>query len=105
MVVNATNRPEKLHQHFILNNCARKAELKTLGKPSVANISLHVEKTFLFQTNFQRLQKMFSRTEKIQQFIFVLMQLQLLFARSYLNLVIAISKYDFINPVSHLNLM
>lgn len=46
MVIKAANRPEKLHQHFILNNCSRKAELKTPGKLSVANISLHIQKFF-----------------------------------------------------------
>lgn len=49
---------------------------------------------------------MFSRPQrKIQQFIFVLMQLQLLFARSYLSLVTAVSEYDFIKPVNHLTLV
>lgn len=43
VVIKATNRSEKLHRHYVLNNCSRKAELKTLGKLSVANISLHVE--------------------------------------------------------------
>lgn len=47
-VIKATDRPEKLHQHFVLNNCSRKAELKTLGKLSVANISLHVGIIFFF---------------------------------------------------------
>jgi len=64
MVIKATTRPEKLHQHFILTNCSKEAELKTLGKLSVANISLHIERFFLFQNNFQRLQKMFSRPQR-----------------------------------------
>lgn len=64
-VIKATDRPEKLHQHFVLNNCSRKAELKTLGKLSVANISLHVGIIFfLFQSNIQRLQKMSSRPQR-----------------------------------------
>lgn len=105
MVIKITNRPKKLHQHFILNNRSRKAELKTPSRLSVANISLHIKK-FFFSGQFSKTEEsVLQASEKIQLLIFVLMQLQLLFARSYLSLVTAISKYDFINPVNHLSLV
>lgn len=105
MAIKATNRLRKLHQHFILNNCSRKAELKTPAELSMANISQHIEKILISGQFSKTAEIVLLASEKLQLLVFVLMQLQPLFAGSYLSLVTAISKYDFINPVNHLTLV